>query len=100
MHINSRSMNRRPGELVRELAFLLKVLWSGEYRSVSPVDFKAMVGRFAPQFAGTSQQDAHELLMYFLDGIHEDVNKVSFKKLLTFIELHYLSLLRSAQRLT
>jgi len=75
-HLNSRSMNRRPEEVAKELGFLLKVLWSGQYRSVSPSDFKAAVGRFASQFAGYSQQDAHEFLMFFMDGIHEDTNRI------------------------
>ncbi|XP_065063974.1 ubiquitin carboxyl-terminal hydrolase 8-like [Rhopilema esculentum] len=75
-HLNPNSMNRRPEEVVKELAFLIKVLWSGQYRSVSPLDFKIAVGRFASQFSGTKQQDAHEFLMFFMDGIHEDVNKV------------------------
>ena len=70
-------MNRRPEEVAKELAFLIKVLWSGQYRSVSPIDFKAAISRFATQFAGYKQQDAHEFLMFFMDGIHEDTNKVN-----------------------
>ena len=75
-HLNSKSMNRRPEEVAKELGFLIKVLWSGQYRSVSPTDFKAAIGRFASQFEGYTQQDAHEFLMYFMDGIHEDTNQV------------------------
>ena len=78
-------MNRRPEEVAKELGFLIKVLWSGQYRSVSPVDFKAVIGRFATQFAGTKQQDAHEFLMFFMDGIHEDTNRVWFISFLLFL---------------
>eukprot|EP00794_Sanderia_malayensis_P019517 gene19517-21447_t len=78
-NLNPHSMNRKPEEVAKELAFLVKVLWSGQYRSVSPCDFKSAVGRFATQFAGTKQQDAHEFLMFFMDGIHEDTNKVRKK---------------------
>ncbi len=74
--LNPNSMNRRPEEVAKELAFLINVLWSGQYRSVSPCDFKLAIGRFASQFAGTKQQDAHEFLMFFMDVIHEDTNKV------------------------
>jgi len=69
-------MNPRPGELAKELAFLLTVLSSTQYRSVSPVDFKLELGRFFSQFSGYDQQDSHELLMFLLDGLHEDINKV------------------------
>ena len=74
--LNPNSMNRRPEEVAKELAFLINVLWSGNYRSVSPYDFKLVIGRFATQFSDTKQQDAHEFLMFFMDGIHEDTNKV------------------------
>lgn len=34
---------------------------------------------FAPQFFGYHQHDAHELLCYILDGLHEDLNRVKTK---------------------
>lgn len=70
-------MNSHPGEVARELAFLIIVLSAGQYRSLSPIDFKVALGRFSSQFCGYQQQDSHELLMFLLDGLHEDVNKVS-----------------------
>lgn len=33
----------------------------------------------APQFAGGTQEDAHEFLAYLLDLIHEDLNRVKNK---------------------
>ena len=50
---------------------------------ISPHDFKSILEEFAPQFEGYSQQDAQELLAYLLDGIHEDLNRVTTK---TYIE--------------
>ena len=38
------------------------------------------IGRFAPRFAGFSQQDAQELLTFLLDGLHEDLNEIPGKK--------------------
>ncbi|XP_013793412.2 ubiquitin carboxyl-terminal hydrolase 4-like, partial [Limulus polyphemus] len=42
------------------------------------------VGRFAPQFSGTQQQDCQELMAFLLDGLHEDLNRVKNKP---YIEL-------------
>lgn len=33
------------------------------------------VGQFAEQFSGHQQQDAQELLVFVLDGLHEDLNR-------------------------
>mmetsp|Transcript_30703 Transcript_30703/g.93847 ORF Transcript_30703/g.93847 Transcript_30703/m.93847 type:complete len:633 (-) Transcript_30703:272-2170(-) len=42
---------------------------------VSPDDFKAVVSRCAPVFAGFEQHDAHEFLTFLLDALHEDLNR-------------------------
>ena len=47
---------------------------------MSPIDFKHALGRFSSQFANSQQQDSHELLMFLLDGLHEDVNKVKTRR--------------------
>jgi ubiquitin C-terminal hydrolase len=39
-----------------------------------------LISKVAPQFEGYQQHDAQELLMYLLDGIHEDLNRVIVKK--------------------
>ena len=36
--------------------------------SYSPYPFKAVIGRFAPRFAGLSQQDSQEFVSFLLDG--------------------------------
>ena len=57
-------------------AALLRDLWSGELQAVDPALFKSAIGKVAPQFTGYSQQDSQELVIFLLDGLHEDVNKV------------------------
>ncbi|XP_047125034.1 ubiquitin carboxyl-terminal hydrolase 8 isoform X1 [Hydra vulgaris] len=90
-HLNLCNTNAHPGELARELAFLIIVISAGEYRSVSPIDFKIALGKFAPDFSGFKQQDAHELLMFFMDGLHEDVNKIVKKEIIKVKETDNLS---------
>ena len=64
------------GKLASVYAQLVADLWSGKYLSVSPTKFKAVIGKFAPQFSGYAQQDSQELLGFLLDGLHEDLNRV------------------------
>lgn len=47
--------------------------------AVRPNRFKAQLAKFAPQFQGYSQQDSQELVIFLLDGLHEDLNRVQNK---------------------
>lgn len=58
---------------------LLEELWVENNRYTAPSEFKQTIARIAPQFTGFGQQDSHELLTFLLDGLHEDLNKVSVK---------------------
>ena len=40
---------------------------------------QSVVGRFAPRFAGYSEEDAQEFITFLLDGLHEDLNKIKKK---------------------
>eukprot|EP01091_Cochliopodium_minus_P018951 TRINITY_DN781_c0_g1_i1.p1 TRINITY_DN781_c0_g1~~TRINITY_DN781_c0_g1_i1.p1 ORF type:complete len:934 (-),score=338.84 TRINITY_DN781_c0_g1_i1:16-2817(-) len=64
------------GKLVKKYADLVKNVYSGKYKCVSPDDFKRTLGNFAQQFSGYNQQDSQELLAYLMDGLHEDLNRV------------------------
>ena len=43
---------------------------------MTPTAFKRVIAKVAPIFSGYAQQDAHELLSFLLDGLHEDLNRV------------------------
>jgi hypothetical protein len=74
------------GVLVEAYATLMKEMWLGEQKVVRPSKFKSSLQQFAPQFVGTSQQDAQEVLAYLLDGIHEDLNRVKNKPYIEDVE--------------
>lgn len=74
--INKENFLGTKGAVVSSYAELMKHLWLGSQASYGPRDFKSKIGEFAPQFEGYNQQDAHELLAFLLDGIHEDLNRV------------------------
>ncbi|KAJ1480958.1 hypothetical protein T484DRAFT_1955288 [Baffinella frigidus] len=41
--------------------------------AVPPAVLKERIGKYAPQFTGSHQHDAQELLRFLLDGMHEDL---------------------------
>lgn len=80
------------GALIKSFAQVIHELWesSGE-RFVNTTALKSQIQRFAPRFMGYAQQDAQEFLRYLLEGLHEDVNRVTVKPtpILTDIPDHY-----------
>ena len=74
--INRNSKFGSRGELVEELAELMRVMWSEQYKSVSPKDFKITVSNHMPIFGGCEQQDSHEFLTMLLEKLHLDLNQL------------------------
>ena len=62
------------------LAFanLITNLWAEDKEggAISTLALKRQVEQVAPCFSGYSQQDAQEFLLYLLEGLHQDVNRV------------------------
>mmetsp|Transcript_23782 Transcript_23782/g.31084 ORF Transcript_23782/g.31084 Transcript_23782/m.31084 type:complete len:1149 (-) Transcript_23782:213-3659(-) len=67
------------GNLAKAYDELVKELWFGSRSYTSPTKMKYQISKFAPQFSGFAQHDAQELLVYLLDGLHEDLNRVKKK---------------------
>ncbi|GKY94675.1 hypothetical protein MPSEU_000432900 [Mayamaea pseudoterrestris] len=77
--INKNNFLGTGGKLVTAYAELMKSIWLGNNTVFAPVAFKKSLEKFAPQFAGGRQHDAHEVLSFLLDGIHEDLNRIKKK---------------------
>ncbi|CAD8132028.1 unnamed protein product [Paramecium pentaurelia] len=86
-HLNPNNVLGPKGFLAASYAELMKSMWFANYSSVSAIDLKKVIGKFAPQFYGYGQQDSHEFLSYLLDGLHEDLNRVLNKPIVTDIEI-------------
>jgi ubiquitin C-terminal hydrolase len=72
--------NTMKGELAKEFARLCReVRVANKYSSISPTMLKDLVAKWAPQFTGFQQQDSHEFLRFFMDGLHEDLNRIKRK---------------------
>ncbi|XP_033969220.1 ubiquitin carboxyl-terminal hydrolase 2a isoform X2 [Trematomus bernacchii] len=66
--------------LMEEFAKLLQTMWtSSSSEAVSPSEFKTQIQRYAPRFVGYNQQDAQEFLRFLLDGLHNEVNRVTVR---------------------
>ncbi|XP_041082307.1 ubiquitin carboxyl-terminal hydrolase 8-like isoform X4 [Polyodon spathula] len=73
--INRSNFLGHKGEVADEFGVIMKALWSGQYKFISARDFKITIGKINDQFAGYEQQDSQELLLFLMDGLHEDLNK-------------------------
>lgn len=78
--INEKNALGMQGNIAKQYGALLRAIWSGDNSHFVPKNFKTTLGRWAPQFEGFNQHDAHELLAFLLDGLHEDLNRISGKK--------------------
>ncbi|XP_076397802.1 uncharacterized protein LOC100876753 isoform X2 [Megachile rotundata] len=68
------------GALIKAFSQVIHELWEvGGDHVVNTTALKSQIQRFAPRFMGYSQQDAQEFLRYLLEGLHEDVNRVTIK---------------------
>ncbi|MGH0134989.1 UNVERIFIED_CONTAM: hypothetical protein FKN15_008892 [Acipenser sinensis] len=78
--INRSNFLGHKGEVADEFGVIMKALWSGQYKFISARDFKITIGKINDQFAGCEQQDSQELLLFLMDGLHEDLNKADNRK--------------------
>ncbi|CAC5425634.1 USP8 [Mytilus coruscus] len=77
--INRESELGSHGEVADDFAVIVKNLWTGQYKCITPRDFKVTVGKHQPMFAGNDQQDSQEFLTFLLDALHEGLNKVKIR---------------------
>uniref|UniRef100_A0A8D3ATI4 Ubiquitin carboxyl-terminal hydrolase n=1 Tax=Scophthalmus maximus TaxID=52904 RepID=A0A8D3ATI4_SCOMX len=56
---------------------LLEEMWTGRSSSCAPVEARSVLCSVLPQFNNYSQQDAQELLLFFLNALHDNLKKVA-----------------------
>ncbi|XP_036420440.1 ubiquitin carboxyl-terminal hydrolase 8 [Colossoma macropomum] len=78
--INRANILGHKGEVAEEFGVIMKAVWSGQFKFISPRDFKNTIGKINEQFSGYEQQDSQELLLFLMDGLHEDLNKADNRK--------------------
>ncbi|GAA6012921.1 hypothetical protein JCM10207_008378 [Rhodosporidiobolus poonsookiae] len=74
--INMHNRLGTQGALARVLARLMHDMLNGSGTSCSPDKLRHIIARATSQFDDHEQHDAHDLLLYLLDALHEDLNLV------------------------
>lgn len=65
--------NATEGRVVKEVAALIRELWSGQCRYIASKDLRRIVGQYQQEFSGIDQQDSHEFLTILIDWLHSDL---------------------------
>ncbi|OHT07395.1 hypothetical protein TRFO_24411 [Tritrichomonas foetus] len=82
-HINHLSTD---GQLSNSFAQLVNDIWTKDVKTLSLKRLLDTVVQFAPRFGDHMQHDAQELMMFLLDGLHEDLNRANKKEYIEGIE--------------
>ncbi|ODH15373.1 sorting nexin-41 [Paracoccidioides brasiliensis] len=68
------------GNVAKAYANLLHQLFDENgTSSFAPRQFKQTIGRYGPSFSGYGQQDSQEFVLFLLDGLQEDLNRIQKK---------------------
>ena len=78
--MNPRNPLSHNGDVAKVYAALLREIYNpNSVSSISPRQFKQTIGRYGPSFSGYGQQDSQEFLLFLLDGLQEDLNRIHKK---------------------
>ena len=68
------------GEVAKSYARLLHEIYDEKQISAfTPRQLKNVIGKYGPSFSGYQQQDSQEFLLFLLDGLQEDLNRIHKK---------------------
>uniref|UniRef100_A0A8D8Y4L7 ubiquitinyl hydrolase 1 n=1 Tax=Cacopsylla melanoneura TaxID=428564 RepID=A0A8D8Y4L7_9HEMI len=67
------------GHIAKRYGDLIDEIWSGTAKTIAPLKLRLTIGKYAPRFNGFQQHDSQEFLSFLLDGLHEDLNRVTDK---------------------
>ena len=80
-NINTKNILGYNGTMALAFEFIIKKLWYQKDNNIcEPEKFKYAISLCNDHFKGNSQQDTHEFLIFLIDSLHEDLNKVNDKK--------------------
>ncbi|KAI9792202.1 MAG: CSN-associated deubiquitinating enzyme Ubp12 [Peltula sp. TS41687] len=78
--LNPSNKLSRNGDVAKAYANLLDQMYAPTSpTSVTPRNFKNIIGRYGAAFSGCGQQDSQEFLGFLLDGLQEDLNRIQQK---------------------
>ncbi len=77
--INKENPLGQKGYLAQAYAELILDMWKGSSRVMTAYNLKKRIAIKSEQFSGYAQHDSQELILYVLDGLHEDLNRIKKK---------------------
>ena len=77
--INTENKWGSKGQISLSYKNLLKQLWKGEEEYIYPDMFRNVFIQYEKKFSGYGQHDSNEFLIFLLDRLHEDLNRISNK---------------------
>jgi ubiquitin carboxyl-terminal hydrolase 4/11 len=77
--VNKENILGYGGQIAKAYGNLIKAIFDQTGGAYSPRDFKSAVGRHNSNFQGYGQQDSQEFLLFLLDGLAEDLNRIHKK---------------------
>ena len=77
--LNPKNPLSHNGDVAKVYAALLREFYNYGTTAISPRQFKQTIGRYGPSFSGYGQQDSQEFLLFLLDGLQEDLNRIHKK---------------------
>lgn len=77
--INVKNPLSSKGLIAKSFANLCKMVVTATSSAISPREFKMTIGKVNPSFGGYLQQDSQEFLVFLIDALHEDLNRVKVK---------------------
>eukprot|EP00923_Selenidium_pygospionis_P033014 GHVN01058036.1.p1 GENE.GHVN01058036.1~~GHVN01058036.1.p1 ORF type:complete len:921 (-),score=156.41 GHVN01058036.1:341-3103(-) len=81
-HLNRTNPLGQEGKIAEAYHEWLIEMWASRRDgSVTPHVLKRAIGQKQSMYMGYRQQDSHEFVTYLLDGLHEDLNRVTNKEL-------------------
>lgn len=76
--VNAENNMGSNGELAHAFAKLQSAMWQSDEKTVDPSEFHTRLARYAPHLTeGYEQQDVQEFFAFCVDGLHEDLNRVT-----------------------
>ncbi|KAL8655805.1 MAG: hypothetical protein Q9226_002899 [Calogaya cf. arnoldii] len=67
------------GMVAKAYATLIREMYGDSGYAFAPKAFKNVIGKYGPSFSGYGQQDSQEFLLFLLDGLQEDLNRIQKK---------------------
>ena len=84
--INCSSKYSTGGKIANSYYNLLEKLWKQSRPYVKPIEFYITFTHYVKIFNDSSQHDSHEMLIYLLEKLHEDLNRNVEKKYMELSE--------------